>query len=256
MSKEFGGDGFGDDSYMDYASQLVAVRIAGDIIYSRDYGAALKKWREYFEVSQSEIAREMRVTASVVSDYEKGRRTPGATFIKRFVDSLLAIDSRRGWKKTKDLAMLAGTVPGAIIDMKEFQEPVTVSHISSVVDGVVLGFKDSKRPLYGYTIVDSIRAILSLSGLQFTVLFGLNPQRVIVFTKSKTGRSPMVAVRTSPVKPAAVVIHGPGRDLDRLAIELARLEGIPLILSQLSDEEELKARLRSLAQSMGVIPHP
>ncbi|MCE4603439.1 MAG: helix-turn-helix domain-containing protein [Aeropyrum sp.] len=241
---------------MDYASHIVAVRIAGDIIYSRDYGSALKKWREFFEVSQSEIAREMRVTASVVSDYEKGRRTPGASFIKRFVDSLLNIDSRRGWKKTKDLAMLVGTVPGAIVDMREFQDPVTVSEISNVVEGVVLGFKDLKRPLYGYTIVDSIKAILSLSGLQFTVLFGLNPQRAMVFTKSKTGRSPMVAVRASPVKPAAVVIHGPGRDIDILAVELARLEGIPLVLSQLESEEELKSRLKSLALSRGVTPHP
>ncbi|GBF09559.1 putative HTH-type transcriptional regulator [Aeropyrum pernix] len=240
----------------DYASRLVAIRIAGDIIYSRDFGEALRKWREYFEVSQSEIAREMGVTASVISDYEKSRRTPGAVFIKRFVDSLISIDAKRGWKKTKDLAMLAGTVPGAIVDMREFEKPLTVGELSSVVEGVILGFKDSARSVYGYTLVDSVKAILSLSGLQFTVLFGLNPQRAIVFTKSTTGRSPMVAVRTSPLKPAVVIVHGPGRNVDRLAIEIAKADRVPLVVSQLDSEEELASRLRSLTMQRRFTPHP
>ncbi len=234
---------------LDYAARMVAMRIAGDIVVSSSYGSALKKWREYFEVSQNELARVMGVSTSVISDYEKGRRMPGARFIRRFVAALIAVDRSRGWKKVRHLAPLIGTVPGAIIDLEEFEEPVTVSELSEAIEGIVLGYKDSDRRVYGYTVVHSIKAILSLSGLQFMVLFGLNPQRAMVFTNSQFGRSPLVAVRASPIKPASVVIHGPKRDIDPLAVELARLDGIPLIVTMIDSPEELVDRLRSLASS-------
>ena len=238
-------------SSLDYAAKMVAVRIAGDIILSANHGVALKKWREYFEISQNEIAREMGVSTSVVSDYEKGRRNPGAKFIKRFVTALLEIDRRRGWRRVRHLAPLVGSVPGAITDMAEFEEPVTVAELSEAVEGVVMGYKDLERRVYGYTVVDSIKAILSLSGLQFVVLFGLNPQRAIVFTRSQMGRSPMVAVRASPIKPAAVVIHGPGTNIDRLAVELARRDSVPLIVTMVEDIGVLVERLRRLAFRSG-----
>ena len=231
----------------DYVAQVIAKRIAGDIVYSEDYGQALRKWREYFGVSQNEVAREMGVSTSVISDYEKGRRSPGAGFIKKFVTALLRIDERRGWRTVSQLAQVLGIPPGAVLDMAEFNAPVTVGDLASAVEGVVLAGKDNAKRIYGYTVVDSIKAILTLSGIQFMALFGSNPQRAIVFTASQTGRSPMVAVRASPIKPAAVVLHGPGRNVDKLAVEIARRDGVSLIVSLLDSVDDLVARLRSLA---------
>ncbi|MGC9182797.1 helix-turn-helix domain-containing protein [Caldisphaera sp.] len=235
-----------EESFQNFIADLIARRIAGDIVYSNNPNMGLKKWREYFEVSQLEVARIMGVSASVISDYEKGRRAPGAKFIRRYVRALLAIDHQRGWKKLDSLSKALGIPRGAIIDMMEFNEPISIGGLIELVDGVLLSpdYSDSIRA-YGYTLIDSIRAIAELSGPQFYFLLGSTPERAIIFSNVAAGRSPMVAVRVSLVKPGIIIIHGPRRYVDPLAIELARLEGIPLILSLAKDINSLIKKLRS-----------
>ena len=232
----------------DFVVESVARRIAGDIAFSEEPGKRLKWWREEFGVSQVEVARLMGVSPSVVTDYEKGRRAPGSKFIRKFVIALLEYDKSRGWEKLKELARLMGIPAGAIIDMADFDEPVSIVELVDLVEGKLLTPLDqSKIQVYGYTVVDSIRAIMSLSGIQFYALMGGTPQRCIVFTGVRYGRSPMVAVRVSPVKPGAIVIHGPRDDVDPLAVEISKLEGIPLILSLAESVERLVSRLRARA---------
>ena len=241
----------------DYARVVIAKRIAGDIVLAENPGDAMKKWREYFDISQNEIAKKMGVSPSVISDYEKGRRYPGAKFIRKYVTSLLDIDTERGLNKISELASTVGVPPNAVLDMREFDKPLTVADIADAVQGVILAVKDkSGRRVYGYTIVDSINAIMSLTGLQFTLLFGSVPERAIVFTNSRFGRSPMVAVRVAPIKPAVVVIHGPRGDVDPLAIRLAEAEGIPLILSLVDSRDSLVMRLRMLARKAALTGFP
>lgn len=229
--------------------KLIGRRIAGDIVLSENPSHSLKKWREYFEASQAEMAKSMGVSPSVISDYEKGRRMPGAGFIQRYVKCLLEIDRMRGWRKVSSMAASLGIVPGVVIDMVEFEKPLTFEEFVETVKGIHLNPEvKSSRLIYGYTIVDSINAILSLSGIQFSILFGATPERAIIFTRVQAGRSPMVAVRVAPVKPNIVVIHGPQSNVDPLAVELARREGIPLILSLAKDVEELKDLLRTVAK--------
>ena len=75
----------------------LAERIAGEVALSADPGATLRKWREEFDVTQTRLAEELDVSASVVSDYESGRReNPGIGVVSRVVEALLAIDERRG----------------------------------------------------------------------------------------------------------------------------------------------------------------
>jgi len=208
----------------------VARRIAGDIVWSHNPGATMRKWREMFNASQIEVSRAMGISPSVISDYEKGRRTPGSIFVKRFVESLLSIDENRGWIITKKLAKTLNIHLDSIEDMCEFEEPISVSDLIRLVKGKLLTRSDYGKVIYGYTVLDSIKTILSLTGTEFYQLMGMTSERALVFTKVTAGRSPMVAVRTSPIKPAAVVLHGP-RKVDELAIRLADIEKIPLILS-------------------------
>ena len=57
----------------------------------------MRKWRELFAVSQITLSEKMLLSASVISDYESGRRkSPGAKFIRRFVLGLLLIDEEKG----------------------------------------------------------------------------------------------------------------------------------------------------------------
>jgi len=73
---------------------------------------------------------------------------------------------------------------------------------------------------------------------------GLTSERAIVFTNVERGRSPMIAIRVAPIKPAVVILHGPKRSVDPLAIVLADREHIPLVLSLASYVDEIVEKLR------------
>jgi len=88
------------------------------------------------------------------------------------------------------------------------------------------------KHLHGYTVIDSIRAITTLSSFDYLKIYGWSSQRALVFTGVKFGRSPMIAIRAHPLKPAIVVYQKP-EQVDELAIRLAELEGLPLIKTDL-----------------------
>ena len=74
--------------------------------------------------------------------------------------------------------------------------------------------------------------------------------RALIFTKVSRGRSPMVAVRVHPIKPAAVVIHGTEK-VNSLAVKLARIEQIPLAVSHMPSIEKLLHALKDFSLSIG-----
>lgn len=230
-----------------FIKNSVARRVCGDIVWSENPGYAMKKWRDIFGASQSDVGKLMGVSPSVISDYEKGRRIPGAKFVKRFVESLMRLDGENGWKVTLQIAKSMNLHLEAIVDVCEFVEPVSIEYFTEVVEGEVLTSSTFNRRIYGYTILDSIRAIETLSGSEFFQIMGLTSERALVFTKVSMGRSPMVAVRVSLIKPAAVVVHGPRR-VDELAIRLAEKEKLPLILSKCKGEKKLIEALKRLCE--------
>ena len=59
------------------------------------------------------------------------------------------------------------------------------------------------------------------------------------------GRSPMIAIRVHPLKPAAVVYIKAGR-IDELAVRLAEIENIPLITTDL-DHQTVSRMLSGIA---------
>jgi putative transcriptional regulator len=225
--------------------EAVARQIAGDIVLSSNPGASLRKWREIFDVTQAEMARRLNISQSVISDYEACRRRPGVGFVRRFIESLISLDECRGGPIVRRLTShVSGSE--AIIDIKEFQSPVKAERISEAVEGIALCCREMlDRDIYGYTILDSIRAIQTLSGVDFYQILGTTTERALVFTNVSTGRSPMVAVRVQTLKPRMVVLHGL-RDVDKLAIQLAELERIPLVKSMKPSVESIVAALNSL----------
>ncbi len=229
-------------------------RIAGEIILSESPGNVMRKWRTLFELSQSEVARLMGVSPPVLSDYENNRRrSPGTLFVKRFVKALIEADLARGGLHVKRYETLQRDLSEAVIDMMEFESPRTASEVADALDAVILaGEMWADTPLYGYTVIDSIKAIKMLDALDFLHLFGRNPMRAIIFTKVSRGRSPMVAARLYPIKPKMIVIHGPRSPdkVDELAVELAELESICFALSTLRSENEIVGRLRNLTREI------
>lgn len=213
----------------------LAEKMAGEITLSDNPGETLKKWRTIFEISQSEIAAYLNISPSVISDYESGRRkSPGIFIISKIVDAILEMDMARGGAKIRsyESVLKGGYTPDAIYDIHEYIYPVSVEEITKLIRGEV-AYKPNKeylKPLYGYTIIDSIKAILQLSHNEFQKLYGWSSDRAMIFTNVSTGRSPMVALRVTNLKPALIVIHGlPASKIDSIAIKIAEIERVPLV---------------------------
>ncbi|MEM3538874.1 MAG: hypothetical protein QW193_01485 [Nitrososphaerales archaeon] len=67
-----------------------------------------------------------------------------------------------------------------------------------LVKGQILEGKDYLNiNIYGYTILDSIKAIYALSGFEFYRIFDATTERALIFTKVGLGRSPLVAIKVS-----------------------------------------------------------
>lgn len=209
----------------------------------------MRKWREIFHVNQAELSQYLKISPSVISDYESGRRkSPGTRAIKRFVEALLYLDEGSGGGvKAAFERFLSVEVPTDIIlDIKEFNSPVRARKICDALQASVVAHADLlERDLVGYAVVDSLGALNELSGQAFAKLFAMMDQRALIFTQISTGRSPLVAVKVGEGKPSLVVLHGRG-EVEYLAVELAEREGIPLLVSKLESTNELIKRLREL----------
>ncbi len=142
----------------------LAVSVAGELTVSANPGKSMKLWREKARISQAQLARSMGVSPSVLSDYENGRRhSPGAMFLKRFVDSLIALDREGGRLLAAKPAAMDSS---AILGIGEYAEPVTVGRVMEELGAQILtGAEQAERHIFGYTVLDSIRTIYSLSGV-------------------------------------------------------------------------------------------
>ncbi|MCW3978822.1 MAG: helix-turn-helix domain-containing protein [Candidatus Bathyarchaeota archaeon] len=225
----------------DPVRETLARRIAGEIVLSPSPGATMKKWRTLLQVSQVEAAQEMNLSPSVVSDYETGRRrSPGSAFVKRFVGSLLDVDKRRGGPYLQEMTRITLDPWDVFLDIREFSTPATIGEICDALKCEILVGEDAyEQNVFGYTVIDSVKAIQMLSGLEFYRIFGATSERALVFVSVSRGRSPMIAVKISPFRPRIVVLHGIKGQVDPLAVSLARHEGIPLAVSKLGTQDEV-----------------
>jgi putative transcriptional regulator len=226
--------------------EVLARRIAGEIILSGKPGATMRKWRELFAVSQLSLSEKMSLSSSVISDYESGRRkSPGAKFIRRFVMALLQIDEEKGSRFTREFAKLTSSPSMAILDLREFPIPVRLEYLCKAINGEVVACKDKfVREVNGYTVIDSKKAVEALSGLEYAQLFGATTDRALVFTNVENGCLPMMIVRASSLKPRIIVFHRTRPD--DYAIKLAEYEQVPLIYSNMPNVEQLVKSLRKL----------
>jgi len=217
--------------------------IASEVTLSENPGRVLKKWREMLGVNQKTLAEALFVTPSVLSDYESGRRkSPGVEFVRRYTQALVALDLKKNGGITRKIrAASRQREQRTVFDIREFLQPMAVKDFIKHVHGKVIidaGRIDDR--IYGYTVVDSIKAILELSESEFPQIYGMNPQRAIIFTKVHMGRSPMIAIKVTKPKPSLVVFHGVSpKEVDKLAIKIAEAEKIPLAVSMTENEEKL-----------------
>lgn len=213
-------------------------KMAGEVVFSSHPGSTMKKWRTDFDVSQTELARSLKMVPSVVADYESDRRaSPGAHFIRRYIEALVDKDIERGGQFIKRF----GSWPkvDGILGMREFSISVPLVQIAESIHARAASSVELQRDIHGYTVLDAPRAILSMGAHEFVQMYGWTTQRVLIFSGVKYGRSPMVAIRAHPLKPAAVV-YAATKKVDPLAVRLSEIENIPLLVTSKGPEEILK----------------
>jgi putative transcriptional regulator len=224
-------------------------RIAGEITLSESPGSAMKKWRELFGITQMDLAKQIKISTSTVSDYESNRRmSPGVGVISRFVSALFDIDRERGGTVVSGLARLSpkSEEKDPYYRIHDFAAPISGGDFNRIIEGKVVanaGYLDAVK-LFGYTKLDSLRVILEISPSEYPKLFGSTTERAFIFEKVSTGRSPLVVVRVAPIKPKIIVLHNVA-SIDKLAIKIAQVEKIPLITTKL-DIDKLYERLSKI----------
>jgi putative transcriptional regulator len=222
----------------------LALRIAGEVALSDDPGATIRKWRTDFDVSQTELATELDISSSVVSDYESGRRaSPGIGLVRRLVGGLLDIDERRGGARIRQYARVlsAGFESDVVLDLREYPTAVPLARFYDAIDATELVGTDVDT-ITGHTAINSVAAIQRLSSEEFYRLYGQSTSRALVFSEVTRGESPLVAMRVVNPTPNAVVLHGV--DEDRLwehAPSLARVDGFSLAVTGVDDDDLLDA---------------
>ena len=220
----------------------ILLDIAGEITLSDNPGSSLKKWREIFGISQTNLANFLNVTPSTISDYEGNRRkSPGSSIIKRFVNAIIEIDRQRGGWVYKKLQLQK---PSEVFDVEDFSKALRSRDFVKLIEGRIISNEDilKKSKIYGFTIVDSIRAILELPADEFIKIYGNTTERALVFTNVSMGRSPLIAIRVTKLKPTMVVLHNIS-EVDKVALKFSEVEKIPLVTTVLS-LDEIKRRMK------------
>jgi putative transcriptional regulator len=230
--------------------EILGRRIAGEIILSNNPGATMKKWRQLFGISQTRLSDEMLLSSStVISDYESGRRkSPGTRFVRRFVKALLKIDQERGGLFTREFANLTRSPSAAVLDIREFSLPVSLERFRRAIQGRVIAFPEADLKVLGYTVIDTQKAMETLSALEFFQIFGAAAEKALVFTNIEHPLFPAFALRFSPLKPLMAVFHG--TPPNELAVKLAEYDKTPLLYSEIADIPQLVKSLRRLYRVM------
>ncbi len=222
-------------------------KICGEIVLSHKPGFIIKKWRNIFKVSQKELANEMNVTPSVISDYESNRRaSPGIKIINKIVNSLIKLSEKKGGEFLNEFYTISGEnlLLSDIFNIREFKMPVTIREFCDKTDSIIITNEDlSDNNIYGYSLIDSLKAILELSPMDLVKIYGYTTNRALIFSNITSGKSSMVAIKVTNLRPSLVVLHEPDK-IDKIAKRISEVEGIVLAVNETKKVDELKRILK------------
>lgn len=223
-------------------------KIAGEITLSPKPGQTIRKWRSIFGISQTDLSSYLRLSPSVISDYESGRRkSPGIQTVKKIIEAFIEIDEKHGGKVLHQYDSMVETHDG-ILDLMEYPISIPAEKFIKEIEGNILTSNELglRKSVKGFTLVDGVKTIETINSGDYNRLYGWSTERAIIFTGIRYGRSPMIAIRVHPVKPTVVVYHKP-ESVDSLAIKLADRENIPLVITTIP-LDELKKKLIKIGE--------
>ena len=90
------------------------------------------------------------------------------------------------------------------------------------------------QTIFGYTVVNSLNAILQLSAEEFNRIYGWSTERALIFTSVSTGKSPMVAIRVTAFKPRCVILQGiDAENVHPFVIKMADRDHITVLCTEM-----------------------
>ena len=218
----------------------LAEKMAGEITLSDSPGQALKKWRMSFEIAPGVLSERLGVSPSVISDYEGGRRkSPGTAIVGKIVDTILALDEENGGRHIQQFSSMlyTGIDDDVIYDMHEYATQVPLQGFADAI-GCTLLCGSMDQTIHGYTVINSLNAILQLSSNEFNRIYGWSTERSLIFTNVSTGKSPMVAIRVTPFKPRCVVFQGiSAADVHPIVPKMAERDRITVMCTSMEIEK-------------------
>ena len=212
-------------------------KLGGEIVLSDNPCETLKQWRLNFKISQKDLAKKIGVTQSTLSDYERGRRKPGLSFIKKYINGLIELDFEKGGKYIDKY--FSGNSDAIVV--RDFEKPISIDYFLDIIEGIPITEYNRDQKIVGYTIIDSVKAIMETPIQELVKIYGSNPMRALIFLNVDTGRSTMIAVRLSGIKPGVVVLHNP-QNIDPIAKKIAEKNDIPLVYTKLN-RQKLRKKL-------------
>jgi len=225
--------------------------IAGDIALSENPGEAMKRWRDLFGVSQTQLAAQIGVSPSMISDYESGRRKhPGSATIKKFVEALIGLDENRGFRVVKRFAKLFVEPPqGLVVESCTLKNPVTGGDVVKAVGGEVITNENLLTgEIHGYTVFDTKHLLLGLGSDELSLFLAGCRGWALVFTNVENPGPVLAVVRVLGVQPGLVVLQGlSDLFLDELSVKMSELGGFPLVVSRRVGVEKILRALKRLA---------
>lgn len=218
--------------------------VLGEVASSRRPGEALATWRGVFGVDAGRLAPAAGLDPGRLQRIESGEVEPSLTELRAIVSALLEHDASTGDDTLRRYGRARADDP--ILLLEEFTRPLPMLRLLEAIGAEQVGGPGPTGDLDGVTLLDSVKAILHFEPLDYLRIHGASRRRALVFTEVHYGRSPMVAIRTHPIKPALVVFHRPGH-VDDLAGRLAGVEGIPLATTTLA-LPDVRTRLLRLVE--------
>jgi putative transcriptional regulator len=156
-------------------------KIAGEIVLSPKPGQTLRKWREIFRISQTELAGFLRINPSVICDYESGRRkSPGIQIVKKMIEAFLTIDEQKhNGTILRQYQSFAQSEEG-ILDIMEYPYGIPIASFIDGINGTLITSPkqaNMEKDVHGFTIVDSIKTITTLNAANYVRLYGWSTDR-------------------------------------------------------------------------------
>ncbi len=223
------------------AELMIGKKIAGDIVFADDHGAAMKKWRRKFKITQREIAATLGIMPSVISDYESSRRkSPGIRVVRRYIEAMIHLDKKRGGKVMADLSkeFLQVNISDAIIEMKEFDIENPVGVLDRKL-GLRYYVEPSKEKAAGVIYLDAMKAIINMSYPELVKMFSMTNDMILILDNINNGRTSLPVIKLTGLRPSLVVLVS-SNEPDDLAIRVARDINVGLATTPMKRDDIIK----------------